>query len=145
MNARRKFPRFTFGKYNGKRIDEVRFKDPQYVEWLCAKDEAFRQLVLSIPETRRNRARMPVDASKRGGLVKARLDPDHATSEGWRSHRPCLAIDAYKRRLKDDPCLPHLLPDEMHIDPEFDPDEANSMSGVPSFPNLKTSSPNLIS
>lgn len=126
MGRKKTITRFNFGKYNGRDIEEIRFKDPNYFDWAYRTIERFRDLVDSLDPADKRPRRPARATAETHGLVVAAYNPDHVTAEGWSSDRPCLVIEDYKRRLRDEPLLPWLHPRHMCLDPSFDPAEKTS-------------------
>jgi len=118
--------RFQFGKYKGRDIQEIRFKDMNYFDWAYKTVDRFRALVdsLDAQDTPVKRTNKPVNRSEvMSGLVVAEHNPNAVMAEGWTGNGPCRAVEDYKRRLALDPVLPYLLADELHLDRSFDPTE----------------------
>jgi len=118
--------RFEFGKYKGRDIQEIRFKDRNYFDWAYKTVDRFRELVdaMDAKEAPAKRTRVAKERPERAGLAQVPYNPDHVTREGWNGSGPCHTVESYRLQLADEPMTPYLHPRDMFLDPTFDPFEA---------------------
>lgn len=106
--------RFTFGKYRGRDIEEIRFKDPQYCRWAADNVAGFAVIL----EAAVSAATKPHKRRRKG---KVDIMPPKAYSRPpqreWGDYRPNPVLDA----ILADYTLAFTHPRERHMAP-FEPD-----------------------
>ena len=106
---------FHFGKYRGRDIEEIRFRDPRYVIWCIENVEGFQLTAEKFAE----KSGKPKRSRKRA-KSHAEAPPNHPKPRPayeWHDHRPNPVLEA----ILADPILAYCHPREMHMATDWTP------------------------
>jgi hypothetical protein len=110
---------FHFGKYRGRDIEEIRFRDPQYVKWAIETVEGFRLAAEKSAEAYAGKSRKP-KGKRKSQQATVKTDSRsfrHRPAAEWRDDRVNTVLDA----ITADPILAYYHPREMHMATDWTP------------------------